>query len=208
MNKKNIDNTIPIYRLTSKKKIIEYYDKWVIKNKYNKDMIDWNYVAPKNSVDLFCKYAVSKKIKILDAGCGTGLVGIELIKKNFSNIIGVDFSTSMLELVPKNLYKFLDIVDLNKSLDFKNKSFDAVICVGTFTYGHVRADALNEFTRIVKKKGLICFTVNEGIYIKYKFDNKINELSKNKIWKVLDLFKSKYIVNKNVQSWLCIAEVL
>ena len=208
MNKKNIDNTIPIYRLTSKKKIIEYYDKWVIKNKYNKDMIDWNYVAPKNSVDLFCKYAVSKKIKILDAGCGTGLVAIELIKKNFSNIIGVDFSTSMLELVPKNLYKFLDIVDLNKSLNFKNKSFDAVICVGTFTYGHVRADALNEFTRIVKKKGLICFTVNEGIYIKYKFDNKINELSKNKIWKVLDLFKSKYIVNKNVQSWLCIAEVL
>ncbi len=208
MNKKNIDNTIPIYRLTSKKKIIEYYDKWVIKNKYNKDMIDWNYVAPKNSVDLFCKYAISKKIKILDAGCGTGLVGIELIKKNFSNIIGVDFSTSMLELVPKNLYKFLDIVDLNKSLNFKNKSFDAVICVGTFTYGHVRADALNEFTRIVKKKGLICFTVNEGIYIKYKFDNKINELSKNKIWKVLDLFKSKYIVNKNVQSWLCIAEVL
>ena len=208
MNKKNIDNKIPIYRLTSKKKIIEYYDKWVIKNKYNKDMIDWNYVAPKNSVDLFCKYAVSKKIKILDAGCGTGLVGIELIKKNFSNIIGVDFSTSMLELVPKNLYKFLDIVDLNKSLDFKNKSFDAVICVGTFTYGHVRADALNEFTRIVKKKGLICFTVNEGIYIKYKFDNKINELSKNKIWKVLDLFKSKYIVNKNVQSWLCIAKVL
>ena len=208
MNKKNIDNTIPIYRLTSKKKIIEYYDKWVIKNKYNKDMIDWNYVAPKNSVDLFCKYAISKKIKILDAGCGTGLVGIELIKKNFSNIIGVDFSTSMLELVPKNLYKFLDIVDLNKSLDFKNKSFDAVICVGTFTYGHVRANALNEFTRIVKKKGLICFTVNEGIYKKYKFDNKINELSKNKIWKVLDLFKSKYIVNKNVQSWLCIAEVL
>ena len=208
MNKKNIDNTIPIYRLTSKKKIIEYYDKWVIKNKYNKDMIDWNYVAPKNSVDLFCKYAVSKKIKILDAGCGTGLVAIELIKKNFSNIIGVDFSTSMLELVPKNLYKFLDIVDLNKSLNFKNKSFDAVICVGTFTYGHVRANALNEFTRIVKKKGLICFTVNEGIYIKYKFDNKINELSKNKIWKVLDLFKSKYIVNKNVQSWLCIAEVL
>ena len=208
MNKKNIDNKIPIYRLTSKKKIIEYYDKWVIKNKYNKDMIDWNYVAPKNSVDLFCKYAVSKKIKILDAGCGTGLVAIELIKKNFSNIIGVDFSTSMLELVPKNLYKFLDIVDLNKSLDFKNKSFDAVICVGTFTYGHVRANALNEFTRIVKKKGLICFTVNEGIYKKYKIDNKINELSKNKIWKVLDLFKSKYIVNKNVQSWLCIAKVL
>ncbi len=208
MNKKSIDNKIPIYKLTSKKKVIEYYDKWVIKNKYNKDMVDWNYVAPRNSVNLFCKYAVNKKQKILDAGCGTGLVGIELIKKNFSNITGVDFSKSMLKLVPNDLYKFLDIVDLNKPLNFKNKSFDAVICVGTFTYGHVKAEALDELTRIIKKNGLICFTVNEGIYIKYKFNNKINELSKNKVWKVLDLFKSKYIVNKDVQSWLCIAKVL
>ena len=208
MGKKDIDNKIPIYKLTSKKDVIEYYDKWVIKDQFNKDMIDWNYVAPKNSVNLFCKYAFNKKLKILDAGCGTGLVGIELLKKDFSNIIGVDFSKSMLDLVPKNLYKSLDLIDLNKSLNFNNKSFDAVICVGTFTYGHVKAEALDEFIRIVKKNGLICFTVNEGIYIKYKFDKKINELSKNKYWKVLDLFKSNYIVNKDVNSWLCVAKVL
>ena len=38
--------------------------------------------------------------------------------------------------------------------------------------------ALNEFIRITKNKGLICFTINEGIYEEYGFDKKINELTK------------------------------
>jgi len=207
MNKKDTDNKIPIYKLTSKKKVIEYYDKWVIKNQYNKDMVDWNYVAPKNAVDLFYKYITNKKIKILDAGCGTGLVGMELLKKGFSNITGVDFSKSMLDLIPNGIYKSKSIIDLNKALDYKNDYFDSIICVGTFTYGHVKASTLNEFIRITKNNGFICFTVNEGIYKKYKFDKKIKELSENKHWKILQLIKSSYIINKNVKAWLCISKV-
>ena len=37
------------------------------------------------------------------------------------------------------------------------------MCVGTFTFGHVKPQALDEFVRITKKDGLICFTINEGI---------------------------------------------
>ena len=208
MNKKNIDKKIPIYKISSKKKMIEYYDNWTINNKYNQDMINWKYVAPKNAVNLFSKFTKNKKQKILDAGCGTGLVGVELMKKGFTNTIGADFSKSMLNLVPKKLYKSLELIDLNKKLDFKNNSFDAVICVGTFTYGHVKANTLNEFIRITKKDGVICFTINEGIYFKYKFDEKIKELSNKKIWKILKFLKSSYIINKKVDSWLCIAKIL
>ena len=207
MSNKNTDNKIPIYKLTSKKRLIEYYDKWVIKNQYNKDMVDWNYVAPKNTVDLFEKYITNKKIKILDAGCGTGLVGIELLKRGFSNLIGVDFSKSMLELIPNGVYKSISLIDLNKTLDYQNDYFDSIICVGTFTYGHVRANTLNEFVRITKNNGFICFTVNEGIYKKNKFDKKIKELEKNKNWKILKLIKSSYIINKDVSAWLCISKV-
>ena len=40
------------------------------------------------------------------------------------------------------------------------------------------APALDEFIRITKNKGLICFTINEGIHEEYGFDKKIEELKK------------------------------
>ena len=82
------------------------------------------------------------------------------------------------------------------------------MCVGTFTFGHVKSPALDEFIRITKNKGLICFTINEGIYEDYGFDKKIKQLSDNKLWKVIEFFKSDYLASKNVNAWLCLAEVI
>ena len=204
--KKNIDNKLPIYKLTSKKKVLEYYDDWTNNSQFNQDMVDWKYTAPSNAAQLLHKYSSNKDIQILDAGCGSGLVGMELAKKGYINITGADFSQNMMDLIPKNIYKSLKLIDLNETLFYKENSFDAIICVGTFTYGHVKAHALDEFLRITKNNGLICFTVNEGIYSKYKFDKKITELSKNNYWEMLELSKSSYIVNKDVEAWLCLAK--
>ena len=150
---------------------------------------------------------MNKNCKILDAGCGTGLVGIELKKCGYSNIEGVDFSQNMLDLVPQDIYKKIEKIDLNKFLKFKNNAYDVVMCVGTFTYGHVKPQALDELIRITKNRGLICFTINEGIYKEYGFDNKIKELSDKKSWNVKEFFKSDYIVSKNVNAWLCLSEI-
>ena len=112
----------------------------------------------------------------------------------------------MLDLVPNNIYEKLDLVDLNNSLNYKDNEFDSIICVGTFTYGHVKANALDEFIRITNSDGLICFSVNEGIYQKNNFDKKIQELENNKKWEILELEKTSYIVNKDVDAWFCIAK--
>ena len=101
---------------------------------------------------------------------------------------------------------WLELIDLNESLKYSDNKFDAITCVGTFTYGHVKAHALDEFLRIIKKDGLICFTINEGIYKKYEFDKKIDQFSKNNIWKIIDFSKCSYIVNKDIEAWLCIAQ--
>jgi len=207
MAQKDVDNKIPIYKLKTTNEIMKYYDEWGIKNKYDQDMVDWNYTGPKESVNVFKKYALNKNIKILDAGCGTGLVGIELKKCGYSNIEGVDFSQNMLDLIPKSIYKKIEKIDLNKPLKFKTNMYDVVMCVGTFTYGHVKPQALDELIRITKNKGLICFTINEGIYEEYGFDNKIKELSDNKLCNVKEFFKSNYIVNKDVNAWLCLSEI-
>jgi len=207
MDKKNVGKKIPIYKLKTTKKIMKYYDDWSKENKYDKDMEDWNYTGPKETVDVLKKYALNKNIKILDAGCGTGLVGIELKKYGFSNIDGVDLSRKLLNLVPKRHYNELKQTDLNKPLKTENNIYDVVMCVGTFTFGHVKAPALDEFIRIIKNKGLICFTINEGIYEEYGFDKKIRELTDNNSWNIKEFFKSNYIASKDINAWLCLAEI-
>ncbi|MFL2509997.1 MAG: class I SAM-dependent DNA methyltransferase [Alphaproteobacteria bacterium] len=206
MNTKDIDNKIPIYQLDSKEKVLEYYVNWTKKGEYNKNMISWNYQAPQNTVKLFNKHTPNKEINILDAGCGSGLVGIELQKNGYTKITGADFSQEMLDLIPNNIYHHLELIDLNEKLKYEDNFFDAITCVGTFTYSHVKANALNELIRILKKNGLICFTINEGIYKKYQFDLKIKQLSDDKLWDIIDISKCSYIVNKNIEAWLCIAK--
>ena len=208
MNTKDIDNKIPIYQLKSKEKVLDYYHNWTKKGEYNKDMVVWNYEAPKNTAFLFNKHAMDKKINIIDAGCGTGLVGKELKKYGFNNLTGVDFSQDMLDLIPTEIYHTVDLIDLNEPLKYKDNTFDALLCVGAFTYGHVKAHALNEFIRIIKNQGLICFTINEGIYKEYGFDKKIKELSDNNQWNIKEFFKSDYIASKDVNAWLGLAEVI
>jgi len=206
--KKDTSNKLDIYKLKTSEELLKYYYDWANNNKYNKDMVDWNYTAPQETVLILKKYAFNKNCKILDAGCGTGLVGIELKKYGYSNIEGVDFSQSMLDLVPQGIYKKIDKIDLNKPLIFKDNMYDVLMCVGTFTYGHVKPKALDEFIRITKNGGLICFTINEGIYEEYGFDKKIKELTKNKLWNIKEFFKSNYITNKDVEAWLCLAEII
>ena len=206
MSKKDVSDKVPIYKLKTTEDIMQYYDKWG--DKYDKDMVEWNYTGPQETVNIFKKHTLSKDIKIFDAGCGTGLVGIELKKFGYTNIDGADLSKKLLDLIPKGFYNKLEQIDLNKPLNKNSNIYDAVLCVGTFTFGHVKPPALDELIRVVKNKGLICFTVNEGIYEEYGFDKKIKELSDKKAWDIKEFFKSHYIASKNVNAWLYLAKIV
>ena len=207
MAQKDVGNKVPIYKLKETKEVMDFYDEWGLDNKYDKDMVEWNYTGPKETVEVFNKYQKDKDINIYDAGCGTGLVGVELKKHGFTNFFGADLSQKLLDLVPNNLYKKLDKVDLNKPINEKDDQYDALMCVGTFTFGHVKPPALDEFIRITKNKGLICFTINEGIHEEYGFDKKIKQLKNENKWKEIEFFKSDYIASKDVNAWLGLYEV-
>jgi len=208
MAQKDVGNKIPIYKLKKTDEVMKYYDEWGEGNKYDKDMVEWNYTGPKETSEVLAKHQKNKDAKIYDAGCGTGLVGVELKKYGFSNFYGADLSQKLLDLVPNNLYKKLDKVDLNKTIEENDNFFDVVMCVGTFTFGHVKPPALDEFIRITKNKGLICFTINEGIHEEYGFDKKIDQLRKDNKWKEIEFFKSNYIASKDVNAWLGLYEVI
>ena len=207
MSQKDVGNKIPIYKLKTTNEVMRYYDEWGDKDKYNKDMVDWNYTGPKETAETFNKYEKNKDTLIFDAGCGTGLVGMELKKYSFKNFHGADLSQTLLDTVPKDLYQKLVKVDLNKPIEVEDNFYGGVMCVGTFTFGHVKPNALDEFVRITKSGGLICFTINEGIHEKYGFDKKIISLNQNNKWKEIEFFKSDYIASKDVNAWLGLYKV-
>ena len=128
MDKKDTANKVPIYKLTTKEGVLDYYKKWAANNQFNKDMVIWDYTAPVNAANLLNKHTINKNINILDAGCGTGLVGEKLKKLGYINIIGVDFSQDMLDLVKKEIYQHLELIDLNKNLKYQDNYFDAITC--------------------------------------------------------------------------------
>ena len=208
MAQKDVGNKIPIYKLKTTNEVMNYYDEWGLENKYDQDMAEWNYTGPKETVEVFKKYSKNKNAKIYDAGCGTGLVGVELKKFGYHYFDGADLSQKLLDLVPKNLYQNLSKIDLNKNININDNNYDAVMCVGTFTFGHVKPPALDEFIRITKNQGLICFTINEGIYEEYGFDKKIEELKNKNKWKEIKFFKSNYIASKGVNAWLGLYKII
>ena len=208
MSQKDIGNKTPLHELKTTNEVMEYYNEWSRDNKYNKDMSAWEYSGPKETAEVLNKYQKNKNIKIYDAGCGSGLVGLELKKFGFSYFDGADLSKELLNLVPKELYNELKQSDLNKKILKENNFYDVVMCVGTFTFAHVKAKALDEFIRITKTNGFICFTINEAIYIDHGFKNRIDILvNKNKIKKI-EFFKSNYLASKNVNAWLGLYKVL
>ena len=207
MAQKDIVHKVPLHTLKSTDEVRDLYDDWSKNDKYNQDMIDWKYSGPREVVSAFLPHAINKGIKILDAGCGSGLVGEELSKEGYSIIHGADIAAKIMNSIPAGLYHELHNIDLNKPINFTDDFFDAVLCVGTFTFGHVKAKALSEFTRIVKSGGIIGFTINEGVFLDHGFKSELDHLVIQKKITQLDFYLSDYLSSKGVKAWLGIYRV-
>ena len=191
----------------NKKKLLDIYQKWAAL--YDKDNDDeLGTVSQPNSVQTFQRYVKDKSKYIIDVGCGTGLVGLQLKKLGYKNFDGVDLSQEMIDIAIDRGYASLFLGNLNETLPIEGDQYEAAICVGVFTHGHVGPSQLEELIRIVKPGGIICFTVNEDVYESYGFDEAIKSQELAGVWKVLELSKKDYMMKKNVKGLYCIAEVI
>jgi ubiquinone/menaquinone biosynthesis C-methylase UbiE len=187
-------------------RLAEVYRDWAKKYDYDNDHVLGTISQPK-SVDLLITRLKDKNAEIIDVGCGTGLVGESLKAKDFIYFDGIDISEDMLEIAKSRGYRNLFLGSLNKQLPLLDNKYDAAMCVGVFTHGHVSSDGFKELCRIVKPGGYICFTINEGVFEKYGFKEMIAEFQSNKIWEVISLYKDDYMTLENVKGYYCLAMV-
>ena len=149
------------------------YDKWA--KSYEEDVNSMSYAGYKSVVSKWQSYhtelglvSTGEKHKIFDAGCGTGLVGenlVSLVPHDLIDVYGGDVSSNMLEIAKtKDAYTDLQIVDLKKELPYMADYFDSVLCAGVFGVGHCGVDCLPNLIRVLKKGCHLFATVNREIY--------------------------------------------
>ena len=209
MNKKeglNFYKNLNLREEKNDEKIKFVYEEWA----ENYDTDNYNLlgtVSQPQCVKLVAKELEHKTAEMIDIGCGTGLVGEQLKALGFKNFDGIDISEKMLELAKARGYRKLMLGSLNTILPVNDNIYDVTFCVGVFTHGHVKSDRVSELIRITKPGGLICFTVNEGVFEEYGFKDTIVEYEKKKNWEILFLGKDDYMTKKQVQGYYCLARL-
>jgi len=172
------------------KECMDIYDKWAAT--YNAEVGDaaQSYVAPVLVAQAAIKYKAAKSPAdsvILDAGCGTGLVGQALAMSGARAIDGIDLSQPMLDIArDTGAYRDLAQADMNKPIAQKDDTYDIVSCVGTFTLGHVGPDpALRELVRVTKAKGIVVATILQQIWIPGGFKAEVEKLKEEGLVEVI-----------------------
>ena len=83
-----------IYSSQGDEQLRERYDVWAAD--YDSDLDDMNWRAPQACAER-CSHFARPGAEILDAGCGTGLVGVSLAAMGHTRIVGFDLSDGMLQ---------------------------------------------------------------------------------------------------------------
>ncbi len=196
-----------VLNASGKEELKAAYRDWA--DRYDSDLIDaMGYVAPKIASDLLIKYLDDANARILDAGCGTGLVGSIMHKCGYTKIERIDFSPDMLEkAAEKGIYRSLIEGDLTNALHIADRKYDAVISVGTFTCGNVGPQALNEFVRVTKTGGYVCFTVRGQAWEKDQYRSKIEELTDAGAWEIEEMRTADYIQQEGSDCKACLYRI-
>lgn len=159
------------------KKVRAFYEDWA--RNYNLDTTSSDYTGPVIAAKLLQQNLPDPASLLLDAGCGTGMVGVELQALGYSRIDGFDLSESMTELAAASgAYRdLLGGIDMLRASDsYADETYDAILSVGVFTLGHVPPEALLVLLQLARSQGLVLVSTRTHYYDQTNFQQVVDEL--------------------------------
>jgi predicted TPR repeat methyltransferase len=156
----------------------QFYEDWA--RTYNIDTTGSEYTGPSIAANLLRQHLTDNNSELLDAGCGTGLVGVELQTLGYGNLDGFDLSDSMVELAAATgaYRQVLGSIDMMRAAEsYAPASYDAVLSVGVFTLGHVPPEALKVLLKLIRAGGLLVISTRTHYYDQTNFQQVVEELT-------------------------------
>jgi len=157
-----------------------YYAGWA--PDYNRDIDAARYSGPRVAAELLSRHLVDKTARILDAGCGTGLVGVELRARGYGVIDGFDLSPEMAQqAIATGAYgEVAGNVDMMRALEkYPPAQYDALLSIGVFTLGHVPPRALEVLVPLVRRGGLLLVSTRSHYFEQTDFQQCVDALLAN-----------------------------
>lgn len=181
------------------------YDDW--SENYDKDLTDeWGYIAPQLSVSALVEICSDRSSTIIDLGCGTGLVGVQLQKAGYMTFDGTDISQGMLDqAMEKGIYRNLVKSDLTQQMPFPSDAYDAALCIGSMGAGHVDASHIPEMLKVIKPGGVLIIHTNETYYKKGSFGETFRSLEDKNIWMIHRAERQNYMESLERPGYLIVA---
>lgn len=183
------------------------YSDWA--DTYDETMMDgMGYLTPTKTAELLVEYFPHSQALILDVGAGTGLAGVQLSRRGYTNMDAIDYSAEMLRVAGKRgIYGKLIEADLNGQLDVPAATYDAMICTGTFTHAHVGAQCLDELFRILKPGGIFACTIHKDVWTPAGFEKKIPALEQSGVFKTVSKEAGVYFsASSKEEGWYIVWE--
>ena len=164
------------YALNSDAQSRALYRDWA--ETYDETMLQGlQYQSPATVARLLADHLPARQARVLDIGCGTGLLGQALATHGFTRIDGLDVSPEMMEVARRRgVYGDLIAADLNQPLPVADALYEGMSCCGTFTHGHVGAGCLDELFRVLRPGAPFAFTVKREVFGALGFEERLAAL--------------------------------
>lgn len=186
------------------------YNDWAAS--YDADNVGKGYRIPWLAAAFFARHVPLGSGPILDAGCGTGLVGEALSILGYDNVVGVDLSPEMLKLASSSgVYERHYMHDLAEPLPETDDYFAAVACIGSLGPGHAPASCLAEFIRVTRPGGKVILNVRHDTYEEQGLKAVVESHKTSKQWMQVEaspVFRPFLLAEPNVTAQLQVYAVL